>query len=246
MIAALTLAILYAISVTIVRVASVILRHTGLPDHVSRLQSISAMSGAGFTTTESELIVNHPLRRRVITWLMIIGNLGFASVAATLIVTFVGKGGNPYAIAIQAVIILAVVGVTVFIVNNGKLDEWMCARIGKLVEANMDDDMEDRFDRLFLWENGQILARHVYAGEGAIHVSDIKPDTSDHSIMILGAETRAGNLMGDELEEATVYTGAEFLVFGTERGHRAFQKRIARAGTAAETNAVAEDAEQEN
>ena len=67
MIAALTLAILYAISVTIVRVASVILRHTGLPDHVSRLQSISAMSGAGFTTTESELIVNHPLRRRVIT-----------------------------------------------------------------------------------------------------------------------------------------------------------------------------------
>ena len=175
---------------------------------------------------------------------MIIGNLGFASVAATLIVTFVGKGGNPYAIAIQAIIILAVVGVTVFIVNNGKLDEWMCARIGKLVEANMDDDMEDRFDRLFLWENGQILARHVYAGEGAIHVSDIKPDTSDHSIMILGAETRAGNLMGDELEEATVYTGAEFLVFGTERGHRAFQKRIARAG--AEASAISENTEPES
>ena len=244
MIAALTLAILYAISVTIVRVASVILRHTGLPDHVSRLQSISAVSGAGFTTTESELIVNHPLRRRVITWLMIIGNLGFASVAATLIVTFVGKGSNPHAIAIQAVIILAVVGLTVFIVNNGKLDEWMCAHIGKIVKTSMVDDMEDGFDRLFLCENGQILARHVYVGEGAIHVSDIKPDKSDHSIMILGVETRAGNLAGGVLEEATVYTGAEFLVFGTEKGHRDFQKRIASAS--AGVNVMAVDADQEN
>ena len=226
MIAALTLAVLYAISVTIVRVASVILRHTGLPDHVARLQSISAMSGAGFTTTESELIVNHPIRRRVITWLMIIGNLGIASVGATVIVTFVGKDGDAGRIAVQALTMLLVVGLTVFVVNNGALDRWTCALIAKLVAPTMGDDDAEGFDRLFLWENGQILARHAYVGEIPVRVSELLAGREAEPITILGIDTRSGNLMGDEMHDAIIHTGAEFLTFGTDAAHREFQARL--------------------
>ena len=72
--AALTIAVLLALSTTIVRVASVALRHTGVPDHIARFQTVSALSGAGFTTNETEMIVNHPLRRRIITAAIIAGN----------------------------------------------------------------------------------------------------------------------------------------------------------------------------
>ena len=42
----------------------------------ARLQALSAMSGTGFTTRESEAVVNHPKRRKIVAWLIFIGNAG--------------------------------------------------------------------------------------------------------------------------------------------------------------------------
>ena len=63
--AAFTVMAIFTLSTIIVRIASTIMRLTGLPDNVARFQSLSAMTGTGFTTRESELIVNYPIRRRV-------------------------------------------------------------------------------------------------------------------------------------------------------------------------------------
>ncbi len=49
---------------------------TGLERSKARFQSLSALSGTGFTTSEAESIVNHPGRRRIATWLIFIGNTG--------------------------------------------------------------------------------------------------------------------------------------------------------------------------
>ena len=62
--AAFTVMVIFTISTILVRIASTIMRLTGLPDNVARFQSLSAMTGTGFTTRESELIVNYPIRRR--------------------------------------------------------------------------------------------------------------------------------------------------------------------------------------
>ena len=64
--AAITLLVILTVSVFIVRVAAVALRLTGMPAEVARFQARSAFSGTGFTTSESEAIVNHPIRRRLI------------------------------------------------------------------------------------------------------------------------------------------------------------------------------------
>ena len=59
--AAFTVMAIFTLSTIIVRIASTIMRLTGLPDNVARFQSLSAMTGTGFTTRESELIVNYPI-----------------------------------------------------------------------------------------------------------------------------------------------------------------------------------------
>ena len=82
--AAFTVMAIFTLSTIIVRIASTIMRLTGLPDNVARFQSLSAMTGTGFTTRESELIVNYPIRRRVLMTLMIIGNLGLVSVLSLI------------------------------------------------------------------------------------------------------------------------------------------------------------------
>jgi hypothetical protein len=69
----------------ITRVATVILTATGLPRHVARFQARSALTGSGFTTSESERVVDHPLRRRVIATLMLLGNVGIVGAASSAI-----------------------------------------------------------------------------------------------------------------------------------------------------------------
>ncbi len=49
---------------------------TGMERSKARFQSLSALSGTGFTTSEAESIVNHPRCRRIAAWLIFIGNTG--------------------------------------------------------------------------------------------------------------------------------------------------------------------------
>lgn len=85
----LTLLIIVAISLIVVRVGSTALMMTGLSWDTASFQSYSAFFGVGFTTKEAELVVDHPIRRRIIRDLILAGNIGLTSALATLVVTFV-------------------------------------------------------------------------------------------------------------------------------------------------------------
>jgi hypothetical protein len=75
------------VSLLVVRVGSTALMMTGLSWDAASFQSYSAFFGVGFTTKEAELVVNHPVRRRIIRDLILAGNVGLTSALATLIVT---------------------------------------------------------------------------------------------------------------------------------------------------------------
>jgi hypothetical protein len=76
------------------RLGTVALAATGLPTEVARFQARSALTGVGFTTGESEAIVGHPVRRRIVLWLMLIGNAGFVALVASVMLPFVTSGGT--------------------------------------------------------------------------------------------------------------------------------------------------------
>jgi hypothetical protein len=75
MIGVLSVLLVLAISLTLTRIAAVALVHTGLGREAARFQARSAFTGVGFTTGEAEDVVNHPLRRRIVGWLMLVGNV---------------------------------------------------------------------------------------------------------------------------------------------------------------------------
>jgi hypothetical protein len=77
------------ISLLIVRVGEKALVMTGLSRDVAGFQSISCFFGVGFTTNEAEMIVAHPVRRRIAAHLIIAGNIGLTGALSTLIVTFI-------------------------------------------------------------------------------------------------------------------------------------------------------------
>lgn len=87
--AILALFIIASVSLIVVRVGATALMMTGISWDSANFQSYSAFFGVGFTTREAEMVVNHPLRRRIIRDLILAGNIGLTSALATLIVTFV-------------------------------------------------------------------------------------------------------------------------------------------------------------
>ena len=81
------LIVFICVSYLIVRIGAIALEMTGMERARARFQALSAFSGTGFTTREAELVVTHPRRRKIVTYLMILGNAGIVSVIATFVLS---------------------------------------------------------------------------------------------------------------------------------------------------------------
>jgi hypothetical protein len=57
---------------------------TGLEDKVSRFQIISMLTGTGFTTDESKLILDHPIRRNLSAFLILFGTFSLAVIISSI------------------------------------------------------------------------------------------------------------------------------------------------------------------
>jgi hypothetical protein len=70
--------LLFAISVSFIaiRMGAVAFELTGVPWEHAKLRALSAFTNAGFTTRESEEITSHTLRRRIASFLIVVGNAG--------------------------------------------------------------------------------------------------------------------------------------------------------------------------
>lgn len=98
--------VVIVISAFIVKIGAVALNLTGLEEKKAFFQALSAFTGTGFTTTDSELVVKNNIRRRIIITLMILGNAGLVSVISTLMLSFVKGGMQVAPIFINITIIL--------------------------------------------------------------------------------------------------------------------------------------------
>jgi len=70
----------------IVEIAATALKMTGMDIHVARFEALSALTGTGFTTTETEAIMHHRQRRRIIMALMVLGPIGILTILGSMLI----------------------------------------------------------------------------------------------------------------------------------------------------------------
>lgn len=70
-------------SLVCVRAGAIALELTGMEQDKARFQALSAFTNTGFTTRETEEITNFPVRRKIVTVLIVLGHAGTVSVIAT-------------------------------------------------------------------------------------------------------------------------------------------------------------------
>jgi hypothetical protein len=202
--------ILIVLSLTLLfgRLAALALTVTGIPTQIARFQARSALTGSGFTTMESEEIVSHPVRRRIVMLLMLVGNLGAAGLIASLIGGFAGissVGGG-----LRRAVILLIGLVALFYLSKSPWADRQLSR-GMLAILRRFTDLEVRDEATLLrlhgeysiselqvqrgdWMAGRMLAELDLPHEGVLVLSIINPDGR-----YLGAPTG-----GDKLSEGDV------------------------------------------
>ena len=93
------------ISFLVIRAGTIALMMTGMERKKASFQALSAFTRAGFTTREAEAVVNNPQRRRIITWLIILGNAGLVAVIVSATSSIVSSEGYQVPITIFAIIV---------------------------------------------------------------------------------------------------------------------------------------------
>jgi hypothetical protein len=123
------LIIFICISYLIVRIGAIALEMTGMERSRARFQALSAFSGTGFTTREAESVVNNPRRRKIVTYLMIMGNAGIVSVIATLILSL--RESGVFRPSLNLVIIIAAIFILYRIASNRNFAQNLTNKIRK-------------------------------------------------------------------------------------------------------------------
>ena len=108
-----TFLVVAVITLAFTQVAAGALIATGMPREIAAFQARSAFSGAGFTTTEAENVVNHPVRRRIVAATMFVGNLGTPTLVVSVLIGLLAPGPGSTTerslVAISGVMILVLI-----------------------------------------------------------------------------------------------------------------------------------------
>ena len=176
------------ISFLVVRGASIALMMTGMDSKRAGFQALSAFSGTGFTTKEAELVVNYPQRRRIISWLMILGNAGIATVIVTSTSSIIISGSTRWSIVIP---ILAAAGFGLYMLTTHKgfgrrWERFVERRIAKsrLVEESTTEDLMHLMEGYGLI---QVIVTKDSPFVGA-NLADVRLDLRASELLVLGIE----------------------------------------------------------
>lgn len=249
MAAVISLFVVLTLSLLITRLATAALTMTGVSRELARLQSISAFTGVGFTTSESEALVEHPVRRRVLMLLMILGNAGVVTAISSLILSFTGL--EQRAGYMRAVYILGGLVVLWLLARS----EWVDKSVHRIMQRLLARSGAIRaydYARLLDLQGDYVVSTHRVSADDWMagrSLSELK--LFEEGISVLGIHRSDGDYVGVPRGETEVVAGDVIVLYGADDDIEDLRnRRRDREGEAEHAKAVADQrdrrAEQEH
>ena len=215
MISLLSLLVVIVLSILITRIASIALMHTGLSKQSARFQARSAFTGAGFTTDESEKVVNHPVRRRIVLLLMLLGNAGLVTAVSSLILTFVGNGESgtlfwKIFFLIAGLLFLWVLGTSKFV------DRHLSNAIDTLLKKYTKLDVRDYASLMRLAGEYQLIELGVEKGDWLEGKTLKEARLREEGAVVLGVN-RKNEYFGAPRGSTQIKPGDVLIIYGKSR-----------------------------
>lgn len=218
MIAVFTVLLVVTVSLVVIRVATVGLTMTGVSRDIAQFQALSAFTGSGFTTRESEEIVNHPVRRRIVMHLMLLGNAGIvvavASVLGLLLKTEVGDDYwyNRFWVRL-AILTLGLAALWILALSSvvetvmWKVNTWAILRWTRL-------DLRDYTQLLHLARDYAVAELRIHQEDWVAGRTLADLQLSREGILVLGIETSDGHYLGTPHGTTRISPGDSLVVYG--------------------------------
>lgn len=213
MIALASFFIVIVVLLLIARVASVALVATGMPGEVARFQARSALTGVGFTTSESESVVNHPVRRRILMALMLIGNAGLVTLVASLAFSFAGAGGSGQVLSRLAVVVVGLIPIA--IVTNSKSFERQLGRLIARALARWSDlEVRDMVHLMQLTRDYAVSEVQAQPGDWIAdrYLSELRLPAE--GVLVLGVLRADGSYIGAPRGQTKVHSFDTLILYG--------------------------------
>lgn len=223
MIAITSLLLVVVVSLLITRVATVVLVATGMSRASARFQARSAFTGSGFTTRESEKVVDHPMRRRVIMTLMLLGNAGIVASASTLILGF--RGGS-FGKEWQQVLLLVGGLLALVVLSRSRwVDRRLTEVIARFIHERTDLAGRDLGGLLQLSGDYSVTEMKVNAGDWVSDRALNDLALRDEGIAVLGLTRTDGRYLGAPTGATEVRPGDVLVLYGREDGLNEIDRR---------------------
>lgn len=219
MIAILTLVVITLISLLAVRAGATALMMTGLSWDAASFQSYSAFFGVGFTTREAEMVVNHPVRRRIIRDLILAGNIGLTSALATLVATLVQNSSGIRPLVIVGGLILGIV-LLLYLTRV----VWVQRLIDRMIQRTLEQTGLVRvmdYELLLRIQHGYVVSEIEILPESSIVNQSLRQSRPwDHGVVILSVKTDGKDIKGIPSAQTVLKAGDVVTVYGEEHNIR--------------------------
>ncbi len=209
-----TLLFTLSLSLLVTRIAAVALALTGVSEEIARFQARSAFTGAGYTTGEAESIVNHPVRRKIISWLMLMGNLGMAGVVASVIAAFTtnSQDGVDWTFRIL-MLLLGILVISVF-ARSALFNRWISMLIEWALIKWTNLDIRDYVSLLHLGSGYVVLELLVCQGDWIANKLLAESRLTSEGVLVLGIHRRGGVYVGSPDGQTMIMSEDVLTVYG--------------------------------
>lgn len=237
MIALAGLLVVILVSLLVTRVATVALVLTGLSREVARFQARSALSGVGFTTTEAEGIVGHPVRRRIVMLLMLLGGAGTVTALGTLVLSFANADSaqrtNRVGVLVGGLFLLWLVA------RSEWVDRQLSRVIGRVLDRWTDLTARDYAALLHLSGPWTVAELAVSEGDWSADRTLGELRLRDEGVVVLGITRADGSFVGAPRFDTAIRVQDTLLVYGrAERIEELDRRRRGPEGDATHDEAV--------
>lgn len=213
MFAIVSLLVVLVLSLLITRIATVALTYTGLSREVARFQARSAFSGVGFTTSEAEKVVRHPVRRRILMLLMLFGNAGIVTAVASLILTFISVGEARDWIFRLVFLVLGLATLWT-LASSPWVDRHLSRLITWALKRWTQLDVRDYAHLLHLAGEYGVIELQVESGDWMAEKNLAELNLADEGALVLGIQRANGSYTGAPTGRTVVHSGDTLIVYG--------------------------------
>lgn len=219
MTAIITLLVITAVSLLVVRTGALALMMTGLSWDTASFQSYSAFFGVGFTTREAEMVVNHPVRRRIIRDLILAGNIGLTSALATFIATMLQSTDKVHPL----IIVVSILGGIALIIYLSRLS-WIQGILDRVIQHTLERAGVVRvldYELLLRIASGYCVSEIELTNETPIVGRPLRESRPwDQHVVILSIKRAGATLPGIPNRDEILLSGDVVTAYGEEQSVR--------------------------